>query len=134
MARKNLKWGNVQFQWLKSHAKIITDKGFTADLNRFFAQILSSYAYDYIPYSYPENNNYEGRPLHLADLKQIRVYTNYALIIYEKSYASIQYNGYFNHINQQHPKATRKWVEAAWANSKQAIVQKVRKERKRLGV
>lgn len=132
MANNNFKWGDVKFNWVKSSAKIITGKGFTNELNRYFAKILASYSYDYVPYSFPEDNNYEGKPMHLADLTQIRVYKDYALLIYEKSYAHIQYDGNFNHINQQHPKATRKWVHVAWEDNKQAIIRKVRAERKKL--
>lgn len=132
MARKNLKWGNIKFNWLKSSAQIVTDKGFTRELNRYFAKTLAAYAYDYIPYSFPEDNNYEGKPMHLADLSQIRVYSDYALIVYEKVYASVQYNGYFSHLRQQHPKATRMWVDVAWKQNKAAIQRKVRAERRRL--
>lgn len=132
MARKNLKWGNIHFEWVKSSARIITNKGFTPELNRYFAKTLAKYAYDYVPYSFPEDNDYEGKPIHLADLTQIRVYKDYALLVYEKAYANVQYNGYFNHLNQQHPKATRQWVDAAWRDNKSRIQRKVRIERRRL--
>ena len=132
MARKNLKWGNIHFEWVKSSARIITNKGFTPELNRYFAKTLAKYAYDYVPYSFPEDNDYEGKPIHLADLTQIRVYKDYALLVYEKAYANVQYNGYFNHLNQQHPKATRQWVDAAWRDNKPRIQRKVRIERRRL--
>ena len=132
MARKNLNWGNIKFNWVKSSAKIITNKGFTPELNRYFAKTLAKYAYDYVPYSFPEDNDYEGKPIHLADLTQIRVYKDYALLVYEKAYANVQYNGYFNHLNQQHPKATRQWVDAAWRDNKPRIQRKVRIERRRL--
>lgn len=132
MARKNLKWGNIKFNWVKSSSQIITDKGFTPELNRYFAKTLAAYAYEYIPYSFPEDNDYEGRPMHLADLTQIRVYKKYALLVYEKIYANVQYTGYFNHINQQHPKATRQWIDAAWKDKKLNIQRKVNMERKRL--
>ena len=84
MARKNLKWGNIQFEWNKSHAKIITDKGFGPELNKAFAKLIAKYSYDYVPYSFPENNNYEGQKLHLADKYYIRDYGTYATIVYTK--------------------------------------------------
>lgn len=132
MARKNLKWGSIQFEWNKSHAKIITDKGFGPELNKAFAKLIAKYSYDYVPYSFPENNNYEGQKLHLADMYYIRDYGTYATIVYTKPYAGIQYNGDFNHINQMHPKATKRWAEVAWQQNKQAIINALRKENRRL--
>lgn len=130
--RTNIKWGAVKFDWTKNKNTIVTGKGFTPQLNKFFAQTLAEYSYDYVPYSYPEDNNYEGAPIHLADLVTIRNTRNYATIIYEKAYANVQYNGNFNHVNQAHPKATKRWCHAAWEMNKETIKRKIRAERRRL--
>lgn len=129
---KKLKSGQVKFEWTKPQAKIITSKGFTNNLNRAFAKIVASYSYEYVPYSYPEDNNYEGAAIHLADLYYIQSYKNNANIVYTKPYASIQYTGNFNHSNQMHPKATKRWCEVAWQQNKQAILNALNNERRRL--
>lgn len=110
--------GSGYFHWNYKTSTIIQRKGFDKETNKFFAETLYRYSYNYMPYD-PWRK--EGK--HMADNVRIQSTKNGAYITYLSKYARRLHEGKgmkFNHI--AHPLATSHWEQAAWRQHKNEIV------------
>lgn len=119
----------VNFQWNKSSAQIISDKGFGPELNKYFAQQLYYYSYEYTPY-----DPYRQSGAHMADNVRIMANDSKGQIVYQSSYAKKLWDGDYNFNPMVHPLACNHWTEVAWQQHKSEIISEVDAKRKELSV
>lgn len=112
---------DFKFEWNKSSARIIADKGFGKDFNKEVANIVLSHSDKYTPFS---KEDYGGK-YHMAQMVYTRGTKTEGLIVYTKKYAKDEYNNPHPHYLGAHPLATDHWVEAAWSAEKREITEEI---------
>ena len=121
---------DVDFEWNKSSAKIILDKGFTRSFYKDVGNIFLDYMFPYIPWDSKNENR------HMAELIAVRPNpsSNSASIIFTKNYAKYQKNADDSNWNRDrsvHPLATSNWDYWAWTEHQSEILNDIDKARKR---
>ena len=108
---------SAEFHWNKSSAQIISDKGFGKELNKFIAQTLYEYSYEYTPY-----DPYRTSGAHMVDNVRIMATEEKGQIVYQSSYAKILWDGTYHFNTMIHPLACNEWTNVAWLNHKDEIL------------
>ena len=109
--------GSAYFEWNYPSSIIIKHKGFGTDLNRYFAQLVFDYSYNFTPY-----DPFRTEGAHMADNVRIFANDNYGRIIYQSKYARLQHDNKYQHNLMIHPLATDHWEQAAWRQHSSEIL------------
>lgn len=116
---------NTTFKWNYKNSVIIQRKGFTKELNKYFADIVAKYADEFVPYV-------SGRLSH--DIQTFGA-KDHGTVTYKVPYASTQYTSPTQNRNRQyHPLATSYWDKYMWAQYKTQILDELDQKRRELSV
>lgn len=116
----------ISFEWNKSSARIIADKGFNPAFYKDMGDVFKRHFDKYVPWSSKNKTGY-----HLARMVQTRPTKTGATIVYSMRYAQRQYETTtYKHDKSVHKLATHHWDQFCWTNEKATISRELNKLRK----